>query len=77
MSAKLKGRDKTKMKSFTVGVFTEKRENGKPRISAYIRDYNKNWENCCEHVVYAENGKGAKKTAIEQHKIKCLRLVVK
>lgn len=64
------------MKEFKVGIFEYP---GKTKLlfRAYTQWYNNQWSGCCEHIVNAENGAEAKKSAIKDHKEKCLKGEVK
>lgn len=61
-------------RKFKVGVFPQAGKR-KLKFNAYLRDYNPQWSDCCEHEVIAEFGWEAKEKAIHDHKSNCVPLL--
>lgn len=66
-------RDESVRRKFKVGVFPHQGKT-KVRYMAYTRDYNPQWQGCCEHEVEAMDGEQAKKLAILAHRYEQYRV---
>lgn len=50
---------------YRVGTFCHTGGRGRPVITAYLRDYNPQWDGCREYTVSGPDGTTAKKLAVD------------
>lgn len=59
---------------YRVGVFEHEGKRG-PKLTAYLRDFNPQWDGCCVHrISFSEvaSGAQAKRLAMQQHREVCM-----
>jgi hypothetical protein len=59
------------VREFKVGVF-EYAGTRVVKLTSYTMWYSPEWTHCCEHLVWTESGKLAKKAAEKQHRERCM-----